>query len=209
MNHERRNEIGEAFIDHEVTGIAQNGRMKAGNISHQVVEAVACRLTCTVQIQTIERLHDIRVIRDLKIQNNRLTEFLQFNILTVVLADGNRRINDLRDYEHPLADLLLHIVFFNFKSFEFLVYVLNALFARFRIFLLALAHQCADLLGYTVALCTQIIAVLFGGAVLFIQVAHLIDQRKFFVLELLLDIFFDEVRILTNKLNVNHLSSPL
>ena len=44
----------------------------------------------------------VRVIRDLKIGNYRLTELLDLHIAGIVLTNRNRRIDDIGDHHHIL-----------------------------------------------------------------------------------------------------------
>ena len=58
--------------------------MKPCNITHQIIKTISGNTTCRIHINTIQALHDLRVVRNLKIRYNRITEPLYFNICTVV-----------------------------------------------------------------------------------------------------------------------------
>ena len=49
-NHEGGDAVGEAAVDHEITGIGDHSGVKAGNVTHEIVEAVACNLACGIQV---------------------------------------------------------------------------------------------------------------------------------------------------------------
>ena len=55
--------------------------MQTRNIAGQVIETVARGLAGRIQIDAIEALHDIDVIRYLKIKSAFLTELLDFDVL--------------------------------------------------------------------------------------------------------------------------------
>ena len=51
-DHERRYTVSKASVDHEIPCIAYHSRMQSGNITHQVIEAVACNTSCAVKVDT-------------------------------------------------------------------------------------------------------------------------------------------------------------
>ena len=71
--------------------------MEAGNVAHQVVEAVAGHAAGRIHVDAVEGLHDLGVVGDLKVRDYRLTETLDFHIAAVVRADGDGGINDIGD----------------------------------------------------------------------------------------------------------------
>ena len=68
--------------------------------------------------------------------------------------------------------------------------------------LFSLAHQGADLLGQFVAVGAQVAGLADGGAILGIQLDDLVDQGQLGILELFADVFFDCLRVFTDKTNV-------
>jgi len=82
------------------------------NIAHQIVKSVSCHLACSIQINAVKTLHDLGVIRDLKIRNNRFAKLLDLHIAGIILADRYGRINDVRDRHHDLGNFLLKFLFF-------------------------------------------------------------------------------------------------
>ena len=58
--------------------------MKPCNITHQIIKTIAGNATCRIHINTIQAFHDLRMVRNLKIRDNRITKPLYFNIRTVV-----------------------------------------------------------------------------------------------------------------------------
>ena len=85
--------------------------MQSGNIAHQVIETVSGNLSGAVQINAVETLHDLGMVRDLEIRNYRLTESLDLHVLAVILSDGYAGIDDVRDGHHDLQDLLIQLFF--------------------------------------------------------------------------------------------------
>ena len=47
-DHERRDAVGEAAVDHEITRVGNHCGMQSCDIAHQVVEAISCYLACCV-----------------------------------------------------------------------------------------------------------------------------------------------------------------
>ena len=115
VDHERRNAEGEALVDHEVARVGEHGLVQARNVAEQVVEARAGDAARRVHINAVEALHDLRVVGDLKIGHLRLAEALDLNVAAVVRADGDARIDDVRDQQHDLVDLLLVLFLELFK----------------------------------------------------------------------------------------------
>ena len=76
VDHKRRHTVGKSAVDHKVTGIRQNSGMQSRNVSHQVVKTVSGNFSCAVQINTIERFHNVCVIWNLKIRNDRIAKTL-------------------------------------------------------------------------------------------------------------------------------------
>ena len=101
-DHKGRYTVGKAASDHEVSCIGNHCRVKSGNIAHQIVEAVSCYSSGSIQINAVKTLHDICVVGDLKIRNHWLTELLDLYIFTVILTDGYAWIDDIWDGHHDL-----------------------------------------------------------------------------------------------------------
>ena len=148
--------------------------MQSRNISHQIIKSVSCHFSCTIQIDSIESFHNFCVIWNFKIRNNRLTKALQFHIFTVIFSNRNRWINDIRNYHHIFEKFFLYLFlscgkFFNTgsgSSYLFLYF--------FSFFFLSLCHQCTDLFGNFISLCTKSFYFLFDFAILFVQFQNFI-----------------------------------
>ena len=208
MDHERRQEVCEAFIDHEVTGIGQDGGVQSGNITAQEVETVAGCVAGAVQINAVQAFHDINMVRNFPFRNNRITELLNFNVLGVIVADRNSRVNDVRDDHHAVLDFFFEFSFLGFQGFQFSTIFLNLGLDLFGFFLQAFAHQAADFLGEFVALASQSVRSCLGFAEFLVELRHFINEDQLFILELLSDVFFDEFRVFSNQFNVNHFNFP-
>ena len=81
----RRYTIGKAAVDHEISCIGDHCGMQSCDITHQVVESRFRLPSCCVQINAVEALHDICMVRDLEIRYYRLTESLDLYVLAVIL----------------------------------------------------------------------------------------------------------------------------
>ena len=182
--------------------------MQTRNISHQVVEAVAGGIACTVEVQSIQRIENISVIRNLKVRNDRFAESFDFNVLAVIFSDRNGRINDIRNQHHPLPDLTFQLGFAYFEVLKLYFEVLDLLLCGFSLVLLALTVQFADFLGNAVTVSAECACAGLCVAELLVECRNFIDQHQFLVLELLLDVLFDEIRIFSNQFNVNHVLPP-
>ena len=194
-DHERRNAIGESLIDHEVSRIADHCRMDSCCITHQIIETITAGTSCTLLIQTVQTIQDICMIRNLKIRNYGLAEFLDLYVLAVVLTDRHRFINDIGNDHHDLGDLLLQFGLGSFQFSQTLCTGRYFCFLGFCLFLFALTHQCTDFFGNTVSGCTQIICFLLCLSALGIQCDHLIYQGELFILEFFADVLLDHLGI--------------
>ena len=101
-DHEGRHAVGEAAVDHEVPGVGDDGGMQAGDVSHQIIEAVSGHPAGAVQIDAVEGFHDVRMIGHLEIRDHGLAEALQLHVFGIIFADRDRRIDDVRDDHHLL-----------------------------------------------------------------------------------------------------------
>ena len=93
VHHEGREYIGKALADHKVTGVSQHCLVQAGNVAQQVVEALASHAACGIHINAVKALHDLGVVRDLKIRHHRLAKALCFHIAAVVRANGHAEVD--------------------------------------------------------------------------------------------------------------------
>ena len=160
-----------------------------------------------------QALHDLCVIGDLKIRNDRLAVFLDLHIVGIIGADRNGRVDDVGNDHHILENdlirFLLDLVEF-FQAVRHRVYLgFDCLYLghQGRI-LLGLAHQRADLFGEFVPISAELVRLVLRSASLLIILDHFVDERKLHVLKFLADILFNDLRILSQKLNINHLLSP-
>ena len=176
--------------------------MKACDITHQIIESVTGNTSCAVKIDSIKILHDICMIRNFKIRNNRLTKFLNLYVLAVVFTDRYRRIDDVRDYHHIFQKLFLNLFFSLRKFLNTSSRCSNLFFDLFCLFSFSLAHKSTDLFGDLVSLSTESLNLLLNLSVFFIKFENLVNQLQFAVLELIADILLYNLRILSHKLNV-------
>jgi len=183
--------------------------VQAGDIAAKVIKAVAGNTARRVQIDAVKALHDLRVVGDLEIGHSRLAEALHLNIAAVVRADGNARIDHLRDDHHALGEfrLVLRLELFQLGQTcglarDLGLDVLGLL--QLGGVLLRLSHQHADLLGKGVAVGAKLVRLGLRRAQLLIKLHHLVHEGELLVLELLADVLAHELRVLTDKTNVQH-----
>ena len=101
-NHKRRNTVGKAPVNHKVTGIGDYGGMQSCNIAHEIIEAISGYLSCSIQINAVKGFHNIGVIRNLKIRNQRLAELFDLYVLAVIFSNGYTGIDDIGNGHHNL-----------------------------------------------------------------------------------------------------------
>ena len=189
--------------------------MQAGDVAQQVVEAVAGHAACSVHVDAVKALHDLGVVRDGEIGHDRLTEALCFHVVGVVRADGHAGVDHLGDGVHDLLDAgrqsflfllqLCHLVGIGLDGGVVGIDLcLQLCLLGLIVALLQLAEQRAVGLAQLVAGGLEGFHFLQRCAVLGILFDDLIHQRQLCVLELLLDVFLDGVRILTDKFDIKH-----
>ena len=153
------------------------------------------------------------MVGNFKIGDLRLAETLDLDIAAVVRADGDARVDDVRDQQHDFVDALLVLLF---KFLEFGEAVGVGLDGRLDLFgflklarvLLRLTHQHADLLRKGVAAGAQLARLGDGGTVLGVELDDLIDEGELFALELLLDVFLDQIGIFPQEFHIQHNDLP-
>ena len=207
-DHKRRDIIGESAIDHEIARIGQDCRMQTRNIALQIIEAVSAGAARGIEIDAVQALHDVDMVRNLPFGHDRLSEALVFNVFAVVLADRNGGIDDLRNHEHTLANLggVFFLILFQLR--QLVLHLLDLRLDLLGFLALTFRHHAADLLAQLVALRTQVIRALNCLAVLLVQLQHLVDQRKLCVLELLFDVLADQIRVRADQIDIQHIESP-
>ena len=213
-DHERRDVVVEALSDHEVSGIGKYCRVKSRDIAHQVIEAVAGDAPGAVQIDAVKSLHDLCVIRDLIGRNHRIAVFCQLYVAGIVGTDRYGGIDDIGDEHHILEDDLVGFLFDGIQLGQPVRHPVYLRLDRIDLRLLGgvlfgLPHQRADLLGELLALRAELVGLLLCFAALLVVLYYLIHHRKLCVLKLLADIFLYDLRILSQKLNVDHVFPPV
>ncbi len=209
MDHERRDAEGKALVDHKVTRVGEHALVQPRDVAEQVVEARAGHAACGVHVHAVKALHDLGVVGNFKIRRLRLAEALHLDVIAVVRTDGHAGVDDVRDLQHILVQLLLVLDLQLFQLCQTLRVGLDlgldglSLFELARV-LLGLPHQHTDLLAQRVALRAQLARLGDGGALLFIQLQHLVHEGELGVLKLFLDIFPHKLGVFTNKSNIQH-----
>ena len=106
-DHKRWYTVGKSTVNHEVSCIRDHCRMQSCNVSHQIVEAVSSNLSSALKINAVKAFHDICMIWNLKIRNDRLAKLLDLDVAGIVLADRYGWINDVWNVHHDLCNLFL------------------------------------------------------------------------------------------------------
>ncbi len=145
-DHKRRYTVGKATVNHEISRIRDHCRMKSGDITHQIIEAIACYLACRIQINSVKTAHNVGVIGNLKIRNNRLTKLLDLHIVGIIRSDGNRRIDDIRDHHHIGKHFFGVGLFLLLKLCQTCSKLCHLCLNLLCLFLFALLHESTDLL---------------------------------------------------------------
>ena len=144
------------------------------------------------------------MVRNREIRHDRLAETLNLNVFAVVFADRHAGIDDIRDRHHDLEDLLVELFFLRFCGDELIGLCLDLCLDLLSLSLLALAHQRTDLLGELISGSAQAVGLLLRSAFFGVQFDDFIDKRKLCVLEFFLDILADNVRVFSQKFNIDH-----
>ena len=200
--HVRRYAVCKAPVYHEISGICRDSRVKSGDISHKIVETVPRHLSGSVHIHPVESLHDLRVIRYIKVRHHRLPESLDLHILGIVLSDGHGRIDDIRNGHHLFCHLGGELALPLLKLGESRGILGNLSLNLLDLLLLPLCHERSNLFGNLVLVCAELIALLLYGANLLVKLNDLIHKTKLMLLEFVFDIFLYNLRIFTYKFDV-------
>ena len=207
-DHVGRNAVGESAVDHKVSGVGDDGRVETGDVTHQIVKAVACHLAGALQVDACEALHDLGVVGDLKIGGQGLAVALDLHVLAIVLADRNGGIDDVGDDHHAGADLFGQALLQLLQLGQTGGRLGHLALGGFSLLEALLSHQGADHLGLAVAVSSEGVCLSLGGAKLLIQSNDLVHQGQLAVLELLADVLTNHIGIVSQKLNVDHSYSP-
>ena len=214
-DHKRGNAVGEALVDHKITGIGGHGTVQAGDVAHQVVETVAGYAAGRIHVDAVKALHNVGVVGNLKIGGDRLTKPLHLHIAAIVRADGHAGVNDLGNDHHDLVKLLGGSVNAGIQLCHTLGVGLHCgivgvdLGLQLGLFglvgtLFQLPVQRAVGLAQLVALCLERVALLHGAALFSVQRNGLVHQGQLGVLELLADVFLYCFGIFPYKSYIKH-----
>ena len=209
-DHKGRDAVSKAFSDHEIPGVGDDGLVQPGDVAQQIVEAVAGHPARRVHVDAVEALHDLRMVRDVKIGDLRLAEALQLHIVGVVRPDGDAGVDHLGNHHHVLQDLLAQLLLQLLQLLQPVGVGLDPGLRGLRLrqpgrVLFGLSHQHPHLLGQRVARRAQVARLGDGGAVPPVQLHHLVHQRQLGVLEFLPDVLFYSLGILPDKFYIQHL----
>ena len=208
-DHERRNAVCKSAIDHEISCICDNCAVQSCNIAHQIIESVPRYSVSRIQIDAIKAFHDIRMIWDLIIRNERIAKPLYFNVFTIIFTNRNRWVDHLRDDHHLFFEFCFYFFFAGRQLIDPGIVPGDFCFYFFCFIFKALPHELSDFLGNLVFICSECFHFRFDVSVFSIQSDHGINQRELLILILLPDIFFYSFCVLTNKFNVQHYFAPL
>ena len=215
VDHKGGDAVGEALVDHKVAGVGKHCLVQPGDVAQQVVEAAAGHPSRRVQINAVKPLHDVGMIGHLEIGGLGIAEALHLHIAAVIGADGDAFVDDLRDHQHDLVESGLGLLLLGLQCAHAVGVGLdggvigvdlglNGGLLRLVGALLQLAEQGAVGLGQLVALGLQCFAVSDGLAALGVQGDGLVHQGQLGVLELLADVFLDDIGIFPDKFDIKH-----
>ena len=215
VHHEGRDDVGEALVDHKVAGVGQHSLVQACDVAQQVVEAVASHAACGVHIDAVKALHDLGVVRDGEIRHHRLAEALCFHVIGIVRADGHAGVDHLGNGVHDLLNAGRQFLLFLLQLCHLVGVRLDGSVVGIDLCLqlsllclvgalLQLTEQGAVGLAQLVAGSLQALNFLQALAVLCVLLDDFIHQRELGILELLLDVFLDSIRVVTDKFDIKH-----
>ena len=212
VDHEGGDAVGEALVDHEVPGVGQGGLVEPGHVPQQVVEAVSGHTARRVHVDAVQALHDLRMVGDLKVRHNGLTEPLHLHVGAVVGADGHGGVNDIGDHQQQPVELRLQLPLPGLQLRQTLGVGLYLGLHRLGLLqlggvLLGLPHEHPHLLAEGVPLGPELAGLGDGGPVLAVQGQDLVHHGQLLVLELLFDVFLHNVRVLPDEFDIQHRSS--
>ena len=161
-------------MDHKVPGVGQHGLVEAGYVTHQVVETVSRDSAGGIHVHPVEGLHNLSVIRNFKVWYHRLAKTFNLYIGRVVRADGDGRVNDIRNNQHNFPDFFCK---FGFLLFQFCQPVGISLyfgfgflcFGQLRGVFFGLTHEHPHLFGQGVPGGTQFVGFGHSGSILCVQ----------------------------------------
>ena len=215
VHHEGRDHIGKALADHKVTGVSQHCLVQAGNVAQQVVEALASHAACGIHINAVKALHDLGVVRDLKIRHHRLAKALCFHIAAVVRADGHAGVDHLGDGVQDLLDACSQLLLLGLQLCHTVCICLDRCIVGVDLCLdsrllsligtlLQLAVQGAVGLAELIAGSLQVLHLFQALPVSGILLNDLVHQGQLMLLELFADVFLHRIRVLPDKLDIQH-----
>ena len=200
-------EVLEAAAYHEVSRVGEYGAVEPGHVALQIIETVSGGAPCGVEVYAREALHDVHVVGDLVFGHDGLAEALYLDVLGVILAYGNGRVDDVRDDHHAGLDLLGELGLLLFEGRELVGHLGHSGLDLLGLVFEPLLHVTADLLGEAVPGCAQLVAPGLGGADFLVELDDLVNERELFVLELLLDVFLYDVGIAPQEFDIYHFFS--
>ena len=194
-NHKRRNTVSKSSVYHKVSCIGNNSRVKPCNIPHKIVKSVSCYFPGTVQIKTVETLHDFRVVRNFKIRNYRLTVFLNLYIFRIIFANRHRWVNNIRNGHHYGFDFFFYFSLLSRQTLYGFSIGCNFLFYLLCLFFPAFLHKTANHFGDFISFCSQSFHFFFNVTIPFIQLNDFVYKQQFAVLEFIFNILFYNIRV--------------
>ena len=214
VDHKGRDTVDKALVDHEVTGIGQHGGVQTGDVSHEIIEAVSGGSAGGIHVNAVEAFHDLGMIGNLIVRHHRVAEALNFDVAAVIRSERNGGIDDIRNEEHALVNLIGIFRFQLLQLRQTLVIGFDSSHVRvdfgldgglflFR-GLFHLSEERTVCLAQFVFLGAQVAGFGNGGAVFRIQVNDLVHQRELCILIFFPDVFLHEFRILPDKSDIQH-----
>ena len=178
--------------------------MQAGDVPRQVIESLPRRAAGGIDVDAVQPFEDVHVIGNFKIGHGRLAEAFEFDVLRIVLADGDVGGDDVGDCHHVLFELRLHFGVLLFDGGK-AVGVRHDLRAHlFRLLFLPLLHELPHLFGQRIARRAQRIPFGDQRPPPPVEFENFVHERQFFVLKFFADVLPHEFRIVPDKIDVDH-----
>ena len=186
--------------------------MQTGDVAEQIIEAVAGYASGGVEVDTVERIHNFRMVRYRERGRDGFPETLHFHVVTVVGAERYGRVNHLRNEKHFLPEFAFQFGFPGLQLFEAFGLRRDLLFDFLRLLFfgrvfLGLSHELSDFLTQTVTVGTELIGLRDDSTAFGVERENLIHEGEFGVLKLFPDILPHGVGVLPDKTNVKHMDS--
>src|SRR5437667_8334103 len=204
-HHERREDRREALLQHVVEGERQEGLVQPDEVPQQIDETGARDLPGPFEVREMQRLEQLAVGLEFKIDLPRGAPSSDLDVLRVVLADGDALMEEVWEPEESFADLRREFVDGRVERVDPL-WKVGGLFA-------VLVRRFARLLGIRdfpsdfVPPTLEPVGFREGLAPLVVPPNHIVEELRFFRRIALREVLADELGGLPDEPNVQHVGA--